>query len=320
MIKQLVRVACVFGVVFSAACGGGGGSVGPDDLADEVEGASCDQAVRCESVPDRAACDSSTQVEDRDLLTILGAVDDGTIKYDSEAAGDCADFIGDASCSFEGFHTENPCQDIFEGTVAAGGACFVDLQCAGFGECVQTDANCDGDVTCCPGTCMGTFTESPIGGPCDDDLHFCGTTAYCESSATGAGTCTALIADGTACSEIDACANPLYCNLDFTTGTGTCKAAAPSGGSCSRMDLLPCADSREYCDATSKCVKRVAVGGACGPEISCVGYATCNGTICVADLKAGAACVVDSEGPDCLGDLECIGGTCQLPPIGASCL
>ncbi|MDQ3366478.1 MAG: hypothetical protein M3680_13715 [Myxococcota bacterium] len=314
MIKQLVWVVCVF----AAACGGGG--LSPDDLADEVAGASCDQAVRCESVPDRASCDAAVQVEDRDLLTILGAVDDGTIKYDKNAAADCADFIGDASCSFAGFNTENPCQDIFEGTVPAGGACFLDLQCAGFGECVQTDENCDSELACCPGTCMGTFSESPIGGPCDDDLHFCGPSAYCVEAASGAGTCTALLAAGAACTELDSCVNPLYCNLNFTTGTGTCKAAAPTGGSCSRMDLLPCADSREYCDATtSKCIKRVAVGGACGTGISCVGYASCINMVCVSDLKAGEACQAET-GPDCLGDLECIGGTCQIPPVGASCL
>ncbi len=318
MIKHLLWVTCV---CLAAACGGGGGGISPGDLADEIEGAQCDFLVKCEGTADRATCDASVSVSGTEFNNLLEAIDRGTIKYDSGAAKECADFIGGGSCEFGGFHTDNPCDDIFEGTVAVGGACFVSLECAGNGECDQNDQTCDPDVACCPGTCVAGPTESAIGGPCDDDLHFCAFNSFCKTTDTGApGTCTALIPnEGAACTDIDACANPMYCNINFTTGSGTCKKAPSSGATCNRTtDLLPCADSRDYCDpATSKCVRNAAVSAACGNGISCVDYASCVNSVCVADPKAGENCVVD--GQDCTGSLECVNGKCSLPPVGISC-
>ncbi len=312
MLKKLAFLLCVVG------CGGGG--ISANDLPDEIEGAQCDRLVACQGVADRATCDAATQLDPGEYASIQAGVDDGTIKYDSGAAKDCADSIGDTNCNFTGLHEHNPCEDVFTGTVPAGGACVIDLQCANHGNCVAT-GTCDPETMCCPGTCMGSVTESPIGGPCDDDMHFCGDNAYCKSGATtGPGTCTALVTnEGGACDAIDGCSNPMYCNLDFTAGTGTCKKAAASGATCNRMDLLPCSDSRDYCDPTMlTCVRRVAVGATCGNGVSCVGYASCLNGTCVADIAAGGACQADT-GADCAVDLECIGSTCQLPPPSMTC-
>nr|MBA3500491.1 hypothetical protein [Deltaproteobacteria bacterium] len=236
-------------------------------------------------------------------------------------AAKCADAQGNTNCTFPGFNVENPCEDVFTGTVATGGACVIDLQCANFGNCVQTVPSCDSDLMCCPGTCMGMSAESPIGGPCGNDVNFCASGSYCKEPATGPGTCTALLAgEGTACDAIDACVNPLYCNLSFTTGTGTCKKPAASGQTCVRMDLIPCADSREFCDPTMlKCIKDVSIGATCGNGVQCVGYSSCLNGTCVADIPAGGACQVDA-GADCVGGLECIAGKCALPPPGMVCM
>jgi hypothetical protein len=169
---------------------------------------------------------------------------------------------------------------------------------------------------------MGSVTESAIGGPCADDLHFCSTDSYCKrGTGTGPGTCTALVtAEGAACDALTACANPMYCNINFQTQTGTCKKAAASGAVCSRMDLLPCEDSRDYCDPTAlKCVRRIAVGASCATTgTSCVAYSSCIAGTCVADIPAGGACTVDS-GADCAGELDCIAGKCALAPSGMTC-
>ena len=317
MLKHLLLIAFVVG------CGGGGG-VSVEDLPDEIEGSQCDRLVACEGVVDRKTCEASFDLDSADYGSIEAAVKDGTVKYDSGAASKCADSFGDTSCKFPGFNQDDPCDDVFTGTVPTGGACVIDLQCANFGECVIT-GTCDPEIMCCTGTCMGSATESAIGGPCADDLHFCAANSYCkEGSGTGPGTCTALVAmEGGACDALDACANPMYCNLNFQTGTGTCKTPAGSGQTCSRMDLLPCADSREYCDMTTlKCVKDAAVGAACGGTtgVQCVGYASCINAVCVADIGPGGACQADT-GADCAGDLECISGTCQLDPsTGITCM
>ena len=302
-------------------CGGGGVSVG--DLPDKIDDERCDRLVACGGAQDGATCDAATQADLEDYGSVQAGVEDGTIKYDSGAAADCASSFGNTSCNFPGFHQKDPCDDVFQGTVPTGGACVIDLQCANNGNCVYPN-NCDPDVMCCTGTCMGGTmrTESAIGGPCSDELHFCGTNAYCKSPTNGPGVCTALVTnEGAACDELDACSNPMYCNLNFQTGMGTCKKAAASKAACSRMDLIPCADLRDFCDPTSlTCIRDIAVGGACGPGIQCVGYSSCINGTCVADIPLNGACVADT-GADCAVDLECIAGKCQLPPVtGMTCM
>jgi hypothetical protein len=228
-------------VLFVIGCGGGGVSIG--DLPDELEDAQCANAVACQGIADKTTCENAVDFDDEDYRTIKAGIEDGTIKYDGDAAAECVDAFGDTDCSFAGFHDEDPCEDMFEGTVATGGACVIDLQCANGGECVVA-GSCDSETTCCTGVCMGSLVESPVGGPCGDDLHVCAFDTFCKTSETGPGTCTALITtEGSPCDEIDACANPMYCNV--LTGSPTCKKAAASGATCSRMDLLACADFAE---------------------------------------------------------------------------
>jgi hypothetical protein len=312
MRTSILLVAAVLG------CGGGGGvSVG--DLPDSIDDNRCDRLVACQGVQDRETCEAATQFDAEGYGSIEAGVKDGTIKYDSGAAADCADSFGDKNCNFTGFHFDDPCEKVFTGTVATGGACVIDLQCANGGDCVYA-GGCDPETMCCTGTCMGGVMtmESAIGGPCDDELHFCGTNAFCkQGTGAGPGTCTALIAmEGAACDQIDACSNPMYCNLNLQTGAGTCKKAPGSNAACSRMDLLPCSDARDYCDATTMtCTRDVAVGGTCGPTVQCVEYASCINGACVADLPLGATCTTGVNNAQCAVDLECVAGTCSLPAV-----
>ena len=115
MLKNLLLVAFVVG------CGGGGG-VSVEDLPDEIEGSQCDRLVACEGVQDRATCEAAFDLASGDYGSIEAGVKDGTIKYDSGAAGKCADSFGDTSCNFAGFHEDDPCDDVFKGTVPTGGA------------------------------------------------------------------------------------------------------------------------------------------------------------------------------------------------------
>jgi hypothetical protein len=307
-------------VLLVIGCGGGGVSLG--DLPDKIEDAQCDRAVACEGAKDRTTCEGSTAIDTGEFGTIEAGVEDGTIKYDEDKASACIDLLGDTDCDFAGLDQDNPCEEIFIGTVPTGGQCVTDLQCANFGECEFT-GTCDPDITCCTGTCAGSVTESALGGPCGDELHVCAANSFCKppASGSGAGVCTALITtEGGACEAIEACANPMYCNINFTTGDGACKKPAPSGAACSLMDLLPCADSREYCDATTqRCVADAAVGATCGNGVQCVGYASCVNGTCLADIAAGGACT-PSDGADCAGSLDCENGICVLPAPGMTCM
>ncbi len=303
------------------ACGGG--SIAVENLPDEVKGARCDNLVRCEGIVDQKTCDASTFVDEGTLPAIEAAIKNGTIKYNGDKAADCVDQLSGQSCSFEGFHTTSACEGVLTGTVATGGACVLDAQCANHGQCEPSGTTCDPETTCCPGTCMGGSTESAIGGPCDDEMHTCGSAAYCKAGTTSGsvGTCTAVVtAEGGACDDITACANPLYCNLNFQTNMGTCKKPAASGAACVRADLIACVDSRDYCSTTTMtCVRQTAVGAACAPgSMPCVDYATCINSVCVADIALGGACVADT-GANCAGSLECRMGTCQAPMPGPVC-
>ena len=299
------------------------------DLPNDFVNATCNRDVACQNTPDSTTCHTTAgTANDSESLTIFADVDAGVIKYDAAAAQACLD-LSKATCSFAGLHTApepNPCDQILTGTVGTGGACVIDQECAGHASCTQTDSACDRSTTCCPGTCGMTqpaTTVVALGGMCDDQALRCATTAYCKmGSGSGQGTCTALITGaGTACDSFYACANPLYCNIDISGGgaPATCKAPAASNATCVTTEFIACGDSRDYCDPTMlKCVRRAAVGAACPNGVECVGYASCQSAVCVAQPKLGETCVVD--GPlSCLGNASCVTGTCQLPPAGMSC-
>ena len=291
------------------------GTLAPDHYVDALESAQCDYMVRCQIVEDRATCDAAEILDNQQNKTLLHAIDDGTVTYDAVAAKACIDWLGMQSCSFAGFHIDNPCTHIFKGTIANGGHCFIDQQCAGGGSCDQVDPICDAKTTCCPGICNGSISESAIDGPCDDGMHICGVDAYCK-----ANKCAALATtEGATCDSIDGCANPMYCNAP--TGTGTCKTPAASGATCVRGDVKPCVDSRDYCDASNKCVRGADPGQPCGGanNIQCIDYAKCIGNTCVADRKLGESCTASTTAARCAGTLVCSGGTCQAPPGGMTC-
>lgn len=303
-----------------AACGGGG-DLAFEDLGDEFEAANCDFDVKCGFQPDDATCEESLVIDPAELDSLGNAIAAGTIIYDSGAAAACVEFISEQSCEFTGFNNdEDPCDDMFTGTVPVGGACNFDLECADGGDCEITDPNCDPDVTCCTGTC-GAAAPPPVavGGSCessDDCLD-----SYCKFPDMQAqtGTCTAFVTnEGGACDSFTACADPLYCDLDFSTFTGVCARAASSNQACDPDALIPCADLRDYCDTgTSTCTRAAGVGSACSETVPCVGFASCIGGTCVQDPSLGDACS-DTTG-DCLGSLECINGTCGLEPPGLVC-
>jgi hypothetical protein len=312
-----------FGLGLLGACGG---SSPPsiDDVPSFVLNAECSIQVSCNETPDEATCKSSQQLNDIQSETIIADVKAGIIKYNGDALQSCIDQITAAGCDFTGFHgpDNNPCITYLTGTVAAGGACLVDQDCVGNGNCTPTMSGCDPNTTCCPGTCTASTdtTKGAIGATCTNS-NGCTSTAYCKGATqTAPGMCAALIATaGAACDATDACANPMVCNQSQVgTGAGTCAAPGATGATCDPTVFIPCIDERDYCDATMKCSPRVAVGAACSDTILCEGLADCVNAKCVAQGTAGATCDT-SAGPNCLGGLDCTNSKCTLPAAGNSC-
>lgn len=313
-------ILCLFVLTAAAACGGD--SISVDDFESKLVNAICTNRVGCKSMPDLATCKAATLVKDKEFATTLAKAKAGTIKFDGDKAADCIDSIASGSCSFDGFYptATNACDAVFTGTVATNGACVVSEECAGESSCEPTDQACNSDTTCCPGTCMAIPAKVAVGGDCTN--ADCVDTAYCSSDTNK---CTApSTTAGSACSDIDACANPMYC--DIFAAAPTCVAPAAGGASCTPDALLPCSDFREYCDATTmKCTPVVAVGQACeganGAE--CVGYADCTNMTCVARPAAGGSCLYDTQSmrDNCLGDTSCTANAtpCTLPTAGTAC-
>jgi len=273
-------IGCLFASL-AAACGGGDDSISFPDFPDELINAQCDNGVQCGSFPDDASCQAASDIDPGQVQTIQNAIDDGTIIFHEDAAAACVDFQASQDCDFPGFHSDvdNPCADIFEGTVAVGGACDIDIECADQGLCNPTDPNCDPNTACCPGTCEAgqPINENvAIGGTCNDTSE-CVSTAYCKvPQGADTGTCTAVITqDGAACdpdSFFDSCANPMIC--DIFAASPICETPQPTGAACVDSDLLPCIDSRDICEAGT-CAPAHEPGEPCPMGNECIGYATC---------------------------------------------
>ena len=125
------------------------------------------------------------------MLTVVAAVKRGTVKYDAESARvcldafttDCADLVEPAACD-----------NVFRGTVPAGGACVTGAECVDGGRCLEPDT-CT--VACCVGTCEAVGAPIAIGGACDfpSSSTPCVDGAFCANDRT----CTARRPVGAAC-------------------------------------------------------------------------------------------------------------------------
>jgi hypothetical protein len=304
-----------------SACGGDDG-ISIDQFPSRYADAACANVVTCKKAPDVATCKASIQIQTRAFETLVAKVKAKTIKYDASKASACISFIESASCSFTGFHSQpvDPCPTVFTGTVAAGGACIINEECGSNSpDCTQTDSTCDPTTTCCAGTCGGSATPplAALGSDCTN--ADCVDTAYCDSTKK----CAAPIAmPGAACTEIDACANPMLCDLVATNHT--CITPAAHGATCDPMALLPCSDERDYCDTTTKtCTSNVAVGQACGGSngAQCIAFSDCTNMLCVNRPAPGGTCTVDPQTQmgNCLNGNPCTNGQCMLPPPEAAC-
>lgn len=327
MIKRLLLGLSLTVLPLSlAACGDtGGGSIALEDLADEVDEAFCEADVKCGESPDMATC-LDTRYGDREdeLKTISASVEAGRISYDAEQAAECLDLIRGMECRFSSTFDEAAfeaaCRAVFTGTVADGGACVEDEECASQ-EC-EPPTDCT--MSCCVGACVMAEpdpTPVPVGGDCSGVEAECVATAYCASDATGER-CVAKVGAGQPCADFDACQQGLFCVLDYATEMGTCQELPDEGETCDpNAFFIACDRQDNYCDPTTmKCTRKKGVGEACTPtefgDSNCQAYAACVSGTCVARPGEGEAC---SDTLECLGELDCDGAVCVAPADEPAC-
>jgi hypothetical protein len=299
----------------AAGCGGGGASasIPIDDLVARMQAAVCHQGVACGVAPDTATCNASIfVVTETPILTVVASVKRGTTRYDGELARQCLDRIASLPCPSEPPNL-GLCDGVFQGTVAAGGACVTGEECISQ-ACVSSSgcqsASCQG--TCAPG--LGLVT---LGAACDGVGTFCSDDAYCKS-----GVCVALIPAGSPCGGTDdVCVAGHSCQASGSAGTTVCMPNFPAEGATCTPGRA-CQRSDDYCDATSlECVRRKLPGAACDGD-QCVGYAHCVNGACTPIPGPGASCFDASGNPilNCLGDLICVGEVCGAPPPIQACV
>ncbi len=200
---------------------------------------------------------------------------------------------------------------------------------AAIGESCQAPYCAGGNGTCAGGTCTDRLGE---GASCED-MFGCATGLVCAD-----GHCAAPLADGASCASDLACTPPSHCAVD-AGGAGTCAPLGEDGAPC--VGASDCAvglvcdgahcgpgpsdctsaacGSHTACGGPRACAPRVAIGGACVEDRSCVATAYCDAGSCVARPTEGQACArgtVCAPGLGCDGD----GGSCRpLPALDAPC-
>lgn len=262
----------------------------------------------------------------------------GRVRVDSANAASCLSTFQAAAAAcmdVDVAFNSSACQAAITGTVATGGACFADVDCAA--------GTCDTSVAC-PGVCIAFLTA---GQPCTTGKAVCGLGLACDGAT---GTCAQLSATGGPCP----CLPGNYCGVGTSdggtsdAGTGTCVARKTSGPCtivdqcafgtiCAQATCTPyvgvgaaCVPSPDitacglgsYCDpGTSKCVAWPVIGQSCAVFPFCqTGYCDNGTSICTALKAPGASCASPLECQpgnycDLLGD-----STCKLQKAnGAAC-
>jgi hypothetical protein len=317
-----MRIKSSFLTLFLAAAGlatgCGGGSVGADELADELEQTLCEAQVACGAFPDVQTCRDTVFIDvDSDIPQFLALVDAGRLDYDGDKARECLDLYTDAfaECSVFGpdrailDQIEEQCGNVFTGNTAVGDVCYVDEECAGDAECNVSDCQ----DQCCTGTCVAVtpVPDAAIGESCAE--ADCVSGAYCDTN----DTCVAQAQIGESCEGFGSCVTGAVCDLDFQTNMGTCVVLPDEGETCDPelfFGIITCLRTDNWCDPGDMiCKKRTAVGDTCDVEIGgCVDYAYCDAGTCTSNGSAGDACDVEL-GPECLGDLDCVNNVCTAP-------
>jgi hypothetical protein len=253
-----------------------------------------------------------------------------------------------SDCEGFSFDAPNPCDDVFDGTIALGDDCDSDDQCIGSaycaagatcGTCTALIANgetCEGSEDCLSGYCKemdGAPDEcAPIGNiddVCESSLDCLGTTV-CDADTNMCASEPASWAVDDACTTfIFDCGGPgstLYCH----PGTQTCKQwlaldadCDPSMGTTDLCNLFEY-ESCQGAAGSEKCAAPTIAttpGDACGffRGIDCATGMRCDieTETCVTIVALDGDCSVANTACEFL--LECVDGTCQIGPYTGVC-
>ncbi len=342
------------GAALAAGCPSStSGGLPMSQFADEFGVAACDAVEACAGptvssvfFASAGGCDAAFVAGYRNALLpiVEQAIDRGTVTYDPAAARACINALRADPCSL----TNNgsaavACQDVWQGTQPAGGACSINEECGVEQFCSIT--------TACPGTCQARRTS---GQSCNEERH-CAAGLACTDGMcvappmTGAG-CMDLggcglgsLCSGGQCRPVDEvlianegqacnlqmgplCQEGLSCVVDAVMpgvgATFVCRARVAAGAAC-RVGLPSQCPEGQACAETD--AMRLDFDGVCAPVPSTEG-ATCDTLSgCASGMRcADAVCMrVRENGETCTSggqcaSTTCTGGTCVAPMLCGS--
>jgi hypothetical protein len=324
-------------VVLAIGCGGGSGDgLSLADFPQAFLNALCEHEVNCNEFPDVDTClRGNNAIHASTDPSATAAVSAGKVIYNAGKARECVDLIANATCDITDGDLRSlfpiPCFETATGTLHAGDACAIDIECISQSCAVPSCPD-----ACCMGTCSGESPPPfnlPVGSPCSQQLitSECAANAFCDNTTH---MCTALKPEGATCNSTMECdygfgcaGSPAICKTLPTLGQacpdGECRDEGQiCAGSCIKVGLAgdPCADDIQCssfykCDtAMGKCVEGSGQGGPCTFSSDCWGSTFC-------DSATSTCAALKPDGQSCGGNEECASdhcnaaGMCETPGV-----
>lgn len=310
------------------------GEVTIEDLPACYRAATCDMFVRCfaifTSAAECMAADLGVLDMRVEIQRLVDAVAAGRITFDGVAAGDCFAWVAGSECASL-LGGGDGCGQMFVGNVGEGGACFLDTECAGGGDCV-VDLLCD--AQCCGGTCRAPASPGEscsdrscvegaycvyttdtadcqtgeAGSPCTG-YWTCDPQFWCDTSAGTPGVCAADHAADSACTDDAQCPSPQVCVGDDVSGTGMCARVDTTGAVCDDACYGPLFCDVPGVELLGTCAPLPTLSESCTTSRQCAGLLLCDPDTwtCVDRLPLHAAC---GDANECQLGLVC---TAELP-------
>ncbi len=250
----------------------------------------------------------------RASASLRDSLEAGRVTFNADVFNNCLSSMAAPSDACSEYVTEQPWEEACEdspwtGTVAVGGNCFFDHDCAG----APDNAECGPDQKC---------VALPTGGfPCPTgqcaEGFFCGTNTVCEPT----------LAEGAPCTANNQCQEDLFCD-QTALPMPICTAQKPGGESCTSDlncisgDCVPgqCAVTNQTCYTDAQCGGRCADDNSfctVGADYLCNISGTCNvvTSVTCSGSTADQQCVDAAAGTKCNFNVACVPGDCIGDPV-----
>lgn len=322
---SVVTSLCIALAAVSSGC-----SISSEALPDEEVKAICNYYARCGYVRSAQTCydlykGSLTKTFSQAQARYEASIAAGRVKYNGGRAKACLDALSGRSCDPSAVpETDENCDRIYEGTLAAGQTC-------NSGECAYGLTCALPATSSCGGTCKALVAaggEATRSSECQPGLYFEG--GICKAPSDEGQACSPASSDsckpGLHCQdrvcvkwriEGQSCSDTQRCYLYLNCLSGVCARPSGVGQACGANDVGCMLDL--YCNLDAMvCKEPEAEGGACSSSSYCQGGLICSNGTCAKPSSEGQACVARG----CAENLYCEGASKTCKPVvadGAAC-